>query len=63
MKPTFVPATPGRLELLKQALHRNNDGAAMLTDPRTTEFAGVEEGAELTDREVLDAVKSIPCHY
>jgi hypothetical protein len=46
---------------LAKALKSNadNDGA-MLMD-RKTSFAGVRD--EVGDDEVIDAIKSVPCHY
>lgn len=34
---------------------------AILMDRATTRFAGVAE--EVTDDEVITAIKSVPCHY
>ena len=33
----------------------------ILTDRRDTSFAGVAD--EVTDEEVISAIKSVPCHY
>jgi hypothetical protein len=37
------------------------EGRAILMDPRDTSFAGTTE--DVTDDEVITAIKSIPCHY
>jgi hypothetical protein len=34
---------------------------AILMDGKTTTFAGTSE--EVTDAEVISAIKSVPCHY
>ena len=33
----------------------------LLLDPRDTSFAGTSD--EVTDDEVISAIKSVPCHY
>lgn len=37
------------------------ESRAILMDRATTRFAGVAE--EVTDDEVITAIKSVPCHY
>lgn len=47
---------------LVQALRSNADSnVAILTDRRDTSFAGTTD--EVTDEEVITAIKSVPCHY
>jgi len=44
------------------ALRGNADnGLAILMDRRTTSFIGTSE--EVPDDEVINAIKSVPCHY
>ncbi len=50
-----------RDQLLK-ALRRNAyDGGTILMDHRDTTFVGM--GEEVTDDEVITAIRSVPCHY
>jgi hypothetical protein len=50
-----------RLQLI-QALRGNAEQEqAILTDRRDTSFAGVSD--EVTDEEVIHAIRSVPCHY
>jgi hypothetical protein len=50
-----------RNQLLK-ALRRNADaGRAILMDRRDTSFVGTAD--DVTDEEVISAIKSVPCHY
>jgi hypothetical protein len=47
---------------LLAALRSNaEEGRAILMDRRTTRFAGTAD--DVTDDEVITAIKSIPCHY
>ncbi len=47
---------------LLTALRGNIDsGRAILTDRRDTSFMGTAE--DVTDEEVISAIKSVPCHY
>jgi hypothetical protein len=47
---------------LYTALRSNTqDNRAILTDRKTTRFAGMTE--DVTDDEVITAIKSVPCHY
>lgn len=61
----FITPSADRVEQLKRALHANarGDGAALLQRPGDGEFDGLDEGGDLSDREVVNAIKSIPCHY
>jgi hypothetical protein len=44
------------------ALRGNVDsGRAILVDRRDTSFVGTAE--DVTDEEVISAIKSVPCHY
>lgn len=49
----------------KQLLHalRGNaqEGRALLLDRRDTSFAGSTD--DVPDEEVINAIKSVPCHY
>jgi len=58
----FRPLNDTERRQLISALRGNaeNDGA-ILMDRRTTRFAGMAE--EVTDDEVISAIKSVPCHY
>ena len=38
-----------------------DDGLAILMDRRTTSFVGASD--EVPDDEVINAIKSVPCHY
>jgi hypothetical protein len=53
-------ATKERNELMT-ALRGNKDGLAILTNKRDTSFVGVAD--EVTDEEVICAIRSVPCHY
>jgi len=58
----FRPLTSTERQQLITALRGNADsGAALLMDRRDTSFAGSSE--EVTDEEVINAIKSVPCHY
>ena len=47
---------------LYTALRSNTqDNRAILMDRRTTRFAGMSD--DVTDDEVITAIKSVPCHY
>jgi hypothetical protein len=49
-------------ESLVEALRLNAEGkAALLMDPKTTRFVGTVE--EISDEEVISAIKSVPMHY
>ena len=58
----FRPLNDSERQQLVQALRGNADqNAAILTDRRDTSFAGSAD--EVTDEEVISAIKSVPCHY
>lgn len=58
----FRPLNDTERRQLLTALRGNADrGAALLTDRRDTSFAGVSD--DVTDEEVINAIKSVPCHY
>ncbi len=58
----FRPLNDTERRQLVNALRGNADGdMAILMDRRTTSFAGTAE--EVTDDEVISAIKSVPCHY
>lgn len=58
----FRPLDPDERQKLIDAL-RGNAGSnhAILTNPRDTSFAGSSE--EISDDEVISAIKSVPVHY
>ena len=58
----FRPLNDGERRQLINALRGNAEKEqAILTDRRDTSFAGTTE--EVTDDEVISAIKSVPCHY
>jgi hypothetical protein len=58
----FRPLNDTERRQLIAALRGNAEqGRALLTDRRDTTFAGTTE--EVTDDEVINAIKSVPCHY
>jgi hypothetical protein len=58
----FRPLNDTERRQLITALRGNADsGHAILMDRRDTSFAGYTE--EVTDDEVINAIKSVPCHY
>ena len=58
----FRPLNDTERNQLIQALRGNADeNKAILTDRRDTSFAGTSE--EVTDEEVIHAIRSVPCHY
>jgi hypothetical protein len=58
----FRPLLNAERQQLLTALRRNADnGAAILTDRRDTGFAGTAD--DVTDEEVITAIRSVPCHY
>lgn len=58
----FRPLTEDERRQLATALKANaQDNHAILMDRRTTRFAGTTE--DVTDDEVITAIKSVPCHY
>jgi len=58
----FRPLNETERRQLATALRGNADrGLALLMDRKTTAFAGTAE--EVPDEEVINAIKSVPCHY
>ncbi len=58
----FRPLTSTERQQLISALRGNADtGTALLMDRRDTTFSGTTE--DVTDEEVINAIKSVPCHY
>jgi hypothetical protein len=58
----FRPLNEAERRQLITALRGNSDrGMALLMDRKDTSFAGTAE--EVPDEEVINAIKSVPCHY
>jgi hypothetical protein len=58
----FRPLYDSERRQLLTALRGNAEsGRAILTDPKDTSFVGSAD--EITDEDVITAVKSVPCHY
>lgn len=58
----FRPLTETERRTLITALRGNADrGLALLMDQKDTSFVGSAE--EVPDEEVINAIKSVPCHY
>jgi hypothetical protein len=58
----FRPLTETERKTLVTALRGNaQDGLAVLMDRQTTSFLGTAE--EVPDEEVINAIRSVPCHY
>jgi hypothetical protein len=58
----FRPLNDTERRQLISALRGNaEDNLALLMDRRNTSFIGTTE--EVTDDEVISAIKSVPCHY
>lgn len=58
----FRPLDDQERDQLQKALKRNaGDGAALLTDKKDTTFVGFAD--DVSDEEVITAIKSVPCHY
>jgi hypothetical protein len=58
----FRPLNDTDRQKLIAALRGNAESnTAILMDRRDTSFAGVAE--EVTDDEVISAIRSVPCHY
>jgi len=58
----FRPLNDNERRKLIAALRGNAEQEqAILMDRRDTSFAGVAE--EVSDEEVISAIKSVPCHY
>ena len=50
-----------RLRLVTALRGNVEDGRALLTDPRDTSFADLAD--DLTARDAIGAIRSLPCHY
>jgi len=58
----FRPLNDTERQKLIDALRGNaQSNLAILMDQRDTSFVGAAE--EVTDEEVISAIKSVPCHY
>jgi hypothetical protein len=58
----FRPLNETERRQLLTALRGNADrGLALLMDRKDTSFAGAVD--EVPDEEVINAIKSVPCHY
>jgi hypothetical protein len=58
----FRPLNDTERRQLITALRGNAEGGrVLLLDRRDTSFAGAAE--EVPDEEVINAIKSVPCHY
>jgi len=58
----FRPLNTEERRQLIHALRGNAESdRAILMDRRDTSFAGTAD--EVTDEEVISAIKSVPCHY
>jgi len=58
----FRPLNDTDRQKLIEALRGNAESnQAILTDQRDTSFVGSTE--EVTDDEVIHAIRSVPCHY
>ena len=63
---TFTPISNGERNRLLGALKANAlENKPMRMNPRDTSFEGIGEmvDGEVTDAEVINQVRSIPCHY
>lgn len=59
----FRPLDDSERNRLIQALRGNaEDNLTILMDRKDTSFAG-STSSEVTDDEVISAIKSVPCHY
>jgi hypothetical protein len=50
-----------RTQLLTALRGNAESGRAILLDPKDTSFVGTAEN--VTDEEVISAIRSVPCHY
>jgi hypothetical protein len=58
----FRPINDTERRQLINSLRGNVDNnRAILMNPRDTSFVGSSD--EVTDEEVINAIKSVPCHY
>ena len=59
---TFTPVSPQERQQLEDALVKNAFWKKALTmNPKDTTFTGTTD--DIADDEVINAVKSVPCHY
>ncbi|HLW65822.1 MAG TPA: hypothetical protein VKS79_10920 [Gemmataceae bacterium] len=60
----FRPLSEVERRQLVTALRGNAEtGSALLMDRRDTSFLGLIEEDEVPDEEVINAIRSVPCHY
>jgi hypothetical protein len=60
----FRPLSEVERRQLVTALRGNAEtGSALLMDRRDTSFLGILEDDEVPDEEVINAIRSVPCHY
>jgi hypothetical protein len=60
----FRPLSEVERRQLVMALRGNAEsGSALLMDRRDTSFLGLIEEDEVPDEEVINAIRSVPCHY
>ncbi len=58
----YTPLLETERTRLQAALRANAElGRTILTDRRDTSFVGTTD--EVTDEEVITAIRSVPCHY
>ena len=58
----FTPVSPQERQRLEDALVKNAFWNKALTmNPKDTTFTGTTD--DIADDEVINAVKSVPCHY
>lgn len=58
----FKPLSKDEQQRLRTALLSNaEDDKVLLMDRKNTSFVGVAN--DVTDDEVISAIKSVPCHY
>jgi hypothetical protein len=58
----YRPLNDTERRQLITALRGNvESGRAILLDPKDTSFVGTAE--DVTDEEVISAIRSVPCHY
>jgi hypothetical protein len=57
----FRKLNEAEAQKLKKALNDNVEGKPMRMDPLTTGWQPGED--EIGDEEVINAIKSVPCHY
>ncbi|MCI0422273.1 MAG: hypothetical protein L0312_24100 [Acidobacteria bacterium] len=66
MSVQFKPLGVSERESLLVALRRNASESALIhMNPRNTRFAGLLDApaSDETDEQVIDQIKSAPCHY